>query len=329
MAYLILPPEYLPQLQTAINWLMSFTPLISYGSTIIGIQRDKSSAGFSMDICCTMLIASVLRIFFFISDPFEISLLRQCFTMIFIQVILLRTALKFRSLEFDELDEYPSAVPDIIDRADKSVKYLQSKFDSLSGSSGIQEMVLNFFDFVFIAIREFVSCVGYILSCVFGRFLSFFNGIYKRPFKFWQWRSESTYWKFLLGFVAVVAVLEAIFWKNETFGMILGSCSFMVESSLPLPQILLFNRLKSVEGFRTILLLSWLGGDLTKISYLLYGTNNISTIFVIAAFFQMSLNLVITYQFFHYRKLGYPKAEANRQRSNSVRFHEDTELAQL
>ncbi|KAG7876098.1 hypothetical protein KL938_004770 [Ogataea parapolymorpha] len=96
MAYLTLPPEFVPEAKTVINWVMSFTPLVSYGTTLLSIRRKKSSKGFSIDICATMLIASTLRIFYYINEPFEISLLRQCFVMIFIHVLLLRVAIKYR-----------------------------------------------------------------------------------------------------------------------------------------------------------------------------------------------------------------------------------------
>ncbi|KAG7836746.1 hypothetical protein KL942_004664 [Ogataea angusta] len=96
MAYLTLPPEFVPEAKTVINWVMSFTPLVSYGTTLLSIRRKKSSKGFSIDICATMLIASTLRVFYYVNDPFEVSLLRQCFVMIFIHVLLLRVAIKYK-----------------------------------------------------------------------------------------------------------------------------------------------------------------------------------------------------------------------------------------
>ncbi|ODQ46401.1 hypothetical protein PICMEDRAFT_28080, partial [Pichia membranifaciens NRRL Y-2026] len=208
--------------------IFSFTPLLSYGSTVLSIRRKKSSQGFSIDICGTMLVASILRMFYYINDPFEVTLLRQCFVMVFIQVILLRVALKYRNL-------------------------------------------IRLFDYHYI-----------------------------RPFHYWQWRQPISFWKFLIGFVTFLSLVQIAFNGNEYLGITFGSMSFMIESSLPLPQILLFQRLKHVENFKVILLLSWLGGDFTKISYLFYGTDNVGLIFIIAAFFQMSLNFVITYQFFYY-----------------------------
>ena len=64
MPYL-LPPEYLeyldylPDLQKCANVFISFTPLFSYGTTCYGIYTKKTSLGFSIDICATMLMSLV------------------------------------------------------------------------------------------------------------------------------------------------------------------------------------------------------------------------------------------------------------------------------
>lgn len=75
-------------------------PLFSYGTTIISIEKCKTALGFSIDICATMLIASILRISYYLITPYEITLLRQSLVMIFIQLILLRTSLKYRPDEY-------------------------------------------------------------------------------------------------------------------------------------------------------------------------------------------------------------------------------------
>jgi hypothetical protein len=49
------------------------------------------------------------------------------------------------------------------------------------------------------------------------------------------------------------------------------------------------------------MLFSWYGGDLTKISYLLFGTNDVSIIFILAGLFQMSLDIFIGCQYIHFK----------------------------
>lgn len=304
MGYFVLPAEFIPEVSTVVNFVMSFTPLLSYGSTVLSIRKKRSSQGFSIDICATMLIASILRIGYYFNDPFEMALLRQCFVMVFIQTILLHTALKYRSLDEVTFEEYENdwkshlelfketngqQINDVMDQ----INEIDSRDFTLIAKFMSSELVKLIYN-------NFIILTGVIVQIV-KDIVRLFDHHYYRPFRFWQWSNAITYWKFLGGFILTLGVIQLIFNQTEHLGLILGSMSFLVESSLPLPQIMLFQRVKNVDNFKTILLLSWLGGDVTKISYLFLGTDNVGLLFIIAAFFQMSLNLVITYQFFYYR----------------------------
>lgn len=127
--------------------------------------------------------------------------------------------------------------------------------------------------------------------------LKFFDVYYKRPGKFWQWKDHRYYWAFILGFISTFSILTLFFQNNQSFGSFLGTLGLFIESLLPLPQILLLSRLKSVKNFKLILLFSWYGGDLTKLTYLIYYTDNISIIFILAGLFQMFLDIYIGFQY--------------------------------
>lgn len=307
MGYLVLSPEFLPYVSTVVNMIISFTPLLSYGSTVLSIRKKQSSQGFSIDICGTMLVASILRIFYYINEPFEVTLLRQCFVMVFIQTILLRVALKYRSNDAIHFETYHSNWGKLSERfMVLNTEAIEETFGNYNISNDFDEIQLDkkvlaifvvFLKCLQINILLIISAVIQLIKDV----VRLFDYHYLRPFHYWQWRKSIMYWKFLLGFVLCLAFVQFIFNDNEYLAIIFGSASFMIESSLPLPQLLLFQRVKSVENFKVILLLSWLGGDVTKISYLFYGTDNVGLIFIIAAFFQMSLNIVIAYQFFYYK----------------------------
>lgn len=303
MGYFVVPNEFIPELSTVINFIMSFTPLLSYGSTVLSIRKKRSSQGFSIDICATMLIASILRIGYYFNDPFEMALLRQCFVMVFIQTILLHTALKYRSLDEVTFEEYENDWKSHFELFKETNKgHLNELMDQMDEIDTLDIQLWGKFicsGFIKFIYNNFIIIGGVILQIV-KDIVRLFDHHYIRPFKFWQWSNAITYWKFLGGFIITLTIIQLIFNGAEHLGVILGSMSFLVESSLPLPQIMLFQRVKNVDNFKTILLLSWLGGDVTKISYLFFGTNNVGLLFIIAAFFQMSLNLVITYQFFYY-----------------------------
>ncbi|CAD6500415.1 BgTH12-07592 [Blumeria graminis f. sp. triticale] len=72
------------------------SPFTSYADQTYSIYRNKSSAGFSLDIPLIMLVASLTRIFYYPGAKFDTALLIQSFIMIFIQLILLKLALEYR-----------------------------------------------------------------------------------------------------------------------------------------------------------------------------------------------------------------------------------------
>ncbi|RKF59144.1 putative membrane protein [Erysiphe neolycopersici] len=74
------------------------SPITSYADQTYSIYRNRCSAGFSLDIPLIMLVASILRIFYYPGAKFDVSLLIQSITMIIIQLVLLKVALDNRSL---------------------------------------------------------------------------------------------------------------------------------------------------------------------------------------------------------------------------------------
>jgi len=72
------------------------SPITSYADQTYSIHRTKSSAGFSLDIPLIMLVASLLRVFYYPGAKFDTALLIQSFIMIVIQLVLLKVALDHR-----------------------------------------------------------------------------------------------------------------------------------------------------------------------------------------------------------------------------------------
>ncbi|KAB5563334.1 PQ loop repeat protein [Coniochaeta sp. 2T2.1] len=72
------------------------SPVFSYSDQAISMYRNKSSAGFSLDIPLIMLVASMLRIFYYPGARFDIALLIQSFLMVAVQLVVLKIALDHR-----------------------------------------------------------------------------------------------------------------------------------------------------------------------------------------------------------------------------------------
>jgi hypothetical protein len=72
------------------------SPITSYADQIYSIHRTRSSAGFSLDIPLIMLVASILKIYYWFGAHFSTSLLIQALLTIGVQVVLLHVALTHR-----------------------------------------------------------------------------------------------------------------------------------------------------------------------------------------------------------------------------------------
>ncbi|EEH05398.1 PQ loop repeat protein [Histoplasma capsulatum G186AR] len=73
------------------------SPLTSYSDQIYSIHKTKSSAGFSLDIPLIMLVASILKVFYWFGARYSNALLFQAIIMIGVQLVLLKVALDNRA----------------------------------------------------------------------------------------------------------------------------------------------------------------------------------------------------------------------------------------
>ncbi|KAJ5948995.1 hypothetical protein N7454_002302 [Penicillium verhagenii] len=87
-------------IQLAIEYAAPFflisSPLTSYLDQILSIHRSRSSAGFSLDIPLIMLVASILKVFYWFGEYYSKALLSQAVVMVIVQSALLKVALDNR-----------------------------------------------------------------------------------------------------------------------------------------------------------------------------------------------------------------------------------------
>lgn len=72
------------------------SPITSYGDQIYAMHRSRSSAGFSLDIPLIMLVASILKVFYWFGAHYSTALLLQALLMIAVHLVLLHVALTHR-----------------------------------------------------------------------------------------------------------------------------------------------------------------------------------------------------------------------------------------
>ncbi|KAH3678543.1 hypothetical protein WICPIJ_008836 [Wickerhamomyces pijperi] len=270
--------------------IITITPLLSYGSTIHSIHKNKSTLGFSLDICLTMIVASSCRLSYFMFGGFhDVGLVRQAAVMVCVQFVVLYVALKYHDDKLegekftDELDYW----------LEFRLSYQELKefqWSDLSDSLTRLSVILH--DFVKLNLLKFVRL---------------FDPNYHRPFQFWQWPTTSTtaaagfleispYWK-TIAYIELSIILTTFLFRGQLpfLGTIIGTFGLFIESLLPLPQILLLLKLQSIKGFKLMLLVSWICGDFTKISYLMFGEGDKGPLFMIFAMWQMALDFYIGY----------------------------------
>eukprot|EP01095_Lingulamoeba_sp_RSL-Kostka_P003660 TRINITY_DN14635_c0_g1_i1.p1 TRINITY_DN14635_c0_g1~~TRINITY_DN14635_c0_g1_i1.p1 ORF type:complete len:234 (+),score=38.88 TRINITY_DN14635_c0_g1_i1:62-763(+) len=83
--------DYINELPSLIaSCAMIIGPVIGYVFQYFDIKREKSAKGFSSKVCLVLLIANILRLFFWYGLPFDNALALQSVLMIIVQIILLR-----------------------------------------------------------------------------------------------------------------------------------------------------------------------------------------------------------------------------------------------
>jgi hypothetical protein len=96
------------------DFMMVFAPIIGYIAQLSKIRENKSSEGFSKKIILILLIANILRIFFWFGKKFATPLLLQSIVMIIMQLVLLRYCVLYSNVkpsitiyEFNHFWDYP------------------------------------------------------------------------------------------------------------------------------------------------------------------------------------------------------------------------------
>ena len=93
-------------LKLSADFLIIFFPSIGYFFQGIKFQKTKSSIGFSKILCLLILLANILRIYFWLGKPFEKSLLFQSIVVIISQIYLMHYYLKYRERPRD-VNKFP------------------------------------------------------------------------------------------------------------------------------------------------------------------------------------------------------------------------------
>ena len=90
-----IPSTFSSLIKLTVDLMMIFIPSIGYIFQAIKFKQTKSSKGFSKILCLLLLLANILRIFFWIGKPFSITLLYQSIIVILSQIYLIHVFLQY------------------------------------------------------------------------------------------------------------------------------------------------------------------------------------------------------------------------------------------
>ena len=90
-----IPSTFSSLIKLTVDLMMIFIPSIGYIFQAIKFKQTKSSKGFSKTLCLLLLLANILRIFFWIGKPFSITLLYQSIIVILSQIYLIHVFLQY------------------------------------------------------------------------------------------------------------------------------------------------------------------------------------------------------------------------------------------
>ncbi|EST08183.1 hypothetical protein PSEUBRA_002270 [Kalmanozyma brasiliensis GHG001] len=298
-------------------------PLV-YADQAHSIYRKQDARGFSHDVCAVLLIANITRCFFWLGERFEYALLLQSILMIAAQLGLLYLCIRFRPVGrwsksissdgarvvFDNQEERVegegsrSAQEDLMD-LNEPVKQQEEE----EGYANKQPLLVTLGGML----RGGNSSYGQISndttlpppntaptnSSIRTRLVSMLSSP-SRPLNFWQWSDYNSYLVFLLLLILLLTLLYLLLSWSSTFISILGYLALGLESTLPIPQLISNYRRKSLAGFRSSVLVGWLGGDSFKLLYFVLRGSPVQ--FTVCAVFQLSVDLAIVAQRAMYRE---------------------------
>jgi len=117
---------------------------------------------------------------------------------------------------------------------------------------------------------------------------------------FWNWTNFSDYLQFILCFVAIGGLLTYLLIDFKVYLETLGFISVFTEAMLGAPQFYRNFSNKSTEGMSIKMVVMWFCGDTFKTGYFFIKEAPVQ--FSICGMLQVSIDLAIIYQVFHYKR---------------------------
>lgn len=111
------------------------------------------------------------------------------------------------------------------------------------------------------------------------------------------------YWMFLAYFTAALFCIHITpVARTEIYITLLGYAGLAVEATLPLPQIMANQRARSCVGFRFSVLVAWIVGDTMKMFYFFGTTESVPLAFQLCGIFQCLCDCYLAVQYWMFSR---------------------------
>ncbi|KAG0243676.1 hypothetical protein BGW41_001549 [Actinomortierella wolfii] len=262
MAAIVDPTE--PEPWDVIRIAMVIGPVTGYFHQYYTMSKMKTSIGFSSVTCGVLIVSSIIRIFFWIGEPFDMALLYQSILMIIVQLALLELCVRY----------YPWTVQLPIPVTFTPPARHLTPSPALGGGNGAVPPITTR------ASRNSASSWYRDHAAIFRNF--------------WNWPTIWPYYLFLAVFTALVGLSLYIIGNTPFYVALLGLAALGIEATVPLPQAIHNFQTKSTAGFSPAILLMWVIGDSFKTYY--YISTHAKYQFVGCGIIQLCIDCVIICQ---------------------------------
>lgn len=268
--------------------VLIFGPNIAFISQILKFRSSKSSEGFSKKIIFIILLANILRVFFWVGKKFDKALLLQAIVSIIMQIFLLNESLKASNYE-----NRRNYAPNVFENFTLSEDEDNENEDyELNKTVEIEKNILKNPKKNEDEVIKYTKIQGLIEE-------NSTDDILKIE-KFWKWPFLIDYIFFCIFITIIIGMIYAVFGiHNNFFVELLGYCSLMIESMIGIPQIKENYKNKSTKNLSFFMIFIWLSGDTMKTLY--FSKFKAPIQFIVCGIFQMIVDTVIIFQINYYR----------------------------
>ncbi|KAG0267045.1 hypothetical protein DFQ27_009191 [Actinomortierella ambigua] len=270
-----------PEPWNLIRIAMVIGPVTGYFHQYYTMNKMKTSMGFSSVTCGVLIVSSIIRVFFWIGEPFDMALLYQSILMIMVQLALLELCVRYypwtvqlpTPVTFSPPGRHHTSSPGA-----GGVGLPSSSSNSNNNNNGNASPSLPI---TTRASRNTGNSWYRTHGAVIFR-------------HFWSWPTIWPYYLFLAVFTAVVGLSLFIIGSTPFYVAVLGLAALGIEATVPLPQAIHNYQTKSTAGFSPAILLMWVIGDSFKTYY--YISTHAKYQFVGCGIIQLCIDCVIICQ---------------------------------